>query len=348
MKVSIYIKLLLFSLIIFISFHFIVWHYLTKNFFTNDNNTTIGDLGRISYSLDSLYLRENEIDLDKLHFNYIRDKDVDVLTIGDSFSNGMGGGLNPFYQDYISTKFNKNVMNIQAFSDGFIETVLMLINTKVIDGINPKVIILQSIERLAIDRFAKDVNWDISSNNKSIDIKLNKKYKSDIPNPYFINNINYNALIYNTLYYYDSKAYISNVYRLESSKKIFSSKNMTQLLVLSQDLENIKKATKNKINKLNENLNRLSKILKEKNIKLYLLLNVDKYNLYFKYLLEKKEKNSILFEELEQKTKEYEFINTKKILLPLIDKGDLDIYYSDDTHWSFDAIKEVFNKVDLP
>jgi hypothetical protein len=39
--------------------------------------------------------------------------------------------------------------------------------------------------------------------------------------------------------------------------------------------------------------------------------------------------------------KEYIFIDTKKILSPLLKQGVKDLYYSDDTHWSYKASEAI-------
>jgi len=99
------------------------------------------------------------------------------------------------------------------------------------------------------------------------------------------------------------------------------------------------------IDKLNNNLNALSKILKKKNIKLYFMPAVDKYNLYSKYIVNNTYPQSIFFEELRKLPKEYTFIDTKTILLEELKKGVKDIYHSDDTHWSYKASEAIFKKV---
>jgi len=40
----------------------------------------------------------------------------------------------------------------------------------------------------------------------------------------------------------------------------------------------------------------------------------------------------------------YKFIDTKKILTRMIDNNITDVYYSDDTHWSWKASQEIFKK----
>jgi hypothetical protein len=70
---------------------------------------------------------------------------------------------------------------------------------------------------------------------------------------------------------------------------------------------------------------------------------VDKYNLYRPYITSNKYKESIFFEELSMLDKKYTFINTKEILSDLLGKGIKDIFYADDTHWSYKASEAIVN-----
>ncbi|MEO2147945.1 MAG: hypothetical protein ABGW56_02690, partial [Flavobacteriaceae bacterium] len=142
-------------IVLFIGFHFVTWNFVTKELFTNKDNMDVGDLGRMSYLTKSLTLRRNEQNLPLKHVQYNDNVEIDVITIGDSFSNGGSAGSNKYYQDYIATIQNLEVMNIKARMGGFIETVLILDSNGILDELNPKIIILQTVERSAISRFSE-------------------------------------------------------------------------------------------------------------------------------------------------------------------------------------------------
>ena len=42
--------------------------------------------------------------------------------------------------------------------------------------------------------------------------------------------------------------------------------------------------------------------------------------------------------------KEYTFIDTKAIIKQLIDDNEKDVYYPDDTHWSYKASAKIFEE----
>lgn len=334
-------------LILLFSFHVIVWNMYTIYIFSDKYD--VGDLGRLSYSINSLSPRIKQVNLPKQHININKwnGERVDILTLGDSFSQGGASGLNPFYQDYIATYSNQSVMNVQILEKNanYLEMVYLLANSGLLDKIKPKAIILESTEKSVLER----LSIDYIDTNKIIELKLlqellrntNGRDKTLSSQISFINNININALTYNFLYRYDDNAYISNCYIIKLKKNMFTSKNPHNLLFYKDTIKYNESITAEKIKKVNENLNRLSLQLKKKGIKLYFMPAVDKLNLYSKYTIDNKYGQSTFFEQLRSMKKEYELIDTKAILEKEIDRGITDVFYSDDTHWSYKASEAI-------
>jgi hypothetical protein len=48
---------------------------------------------------------------------------------------------------------------------------------------------------------------------------------------------------------------------------------------------------------------------------------------------------------LREQKRDYVLIDTKKILSKKVDSDELDIYYVDDSHWSYKASDEIFSKI---
>lgn len=345
MKEKRYLYIFILLLALFIGFHSIVWNFFVKDVFVLKENVNIGDLGRMSYILKSLEPRKNEQNLPLKHIEYNDNEEVDILTIGDSFSNGAVGGPNKYYQDYIATTKNLKVMNIQPSNKGFIETVLILNDSGILNKLNPKVIILESVERIAIERYSKIIDWNIGLKDSSTSFLYKKYSHSTIPKPSFINNLNYNALLYKLLYKYDDNAFFSNVYTSTLTKDLFSSENKNKLLFYLDDLKYITKTNVESISLLNDNLNKLQQMLNEKSIQLYFMPAVDKYDLYSKYIENNNYLRSSFFELLREKNKLYKFIDTKLILENMINNNEIDVYYSDDTHWSNKASEEIVKNI---
>ena len=98
---------IIFILSIFVYFfsHFVIWEKRTSYFFDKEKSTKIGDLARLSYKLNLSKNRYNEEHkkIPKFHEVFNGQKNLDILTIGDSFSSGAGPDSH-YYQDFIANK----------------------------------------------------------------------------------------------------------------------------------------------------------------------------------------------------------------------------------------------------
>lgn len=341
-----YVYTILSLLLLFVLFHGIVWVSITGKVFINPREN--GDQGRLSYQAGMLFPRKNIVDLPVKHIHFKDYEEIDVLTIGDSFSNGFPRGRNRFYQDYIASNNNMKVMNITPFSEGYIETIVLLYNSGALDKLKPKIILLQSVERSAIERLSKEIDWEITQNIDKITSYLSKDYYDVIPDPFFINKLNYNALMYTILYNFDDNAYFAKTYITDLSKDFFTGSHPRKLLFYYEDLKNKKSANQDSIALLNSNLNKLQDLLNKKKIKLYFMPAADKSNIYEKYIVNNQYESSNFFELLREMQKDYTFIDTKKVLKDLVDKGIKDVYYVDDTHWSYKGSEAIFSRYIVP
>ena len=353
----------LFLVLIIVTFHPIIYYFYVSKVFPKDNSV-VGDLSRMSYAVDLIHKRFESKNLEKLHIkqNEYKGQNIDFITIGDSFSKGASGGLNPYYQDYISTIYNKNVLNIDMFKENknYIETIYSLLNSGELENKGVRYVIIESVQRRSLERFAlNDINPNLyiskgllknniktSDNNQEINNvnyilidTIKKLFLTSTRNEvYVINNLNQNALIYNLRF--KIKGYgkmTSHVYREKLNQDFFSTNITRDLLFYDEDLKYLKLETKENIELLNNNFNKLSQALSKKNIKLIFMPAVDKYNLYSPYIISNTYQKSIFFEYLDSLPKDYIFINTKKILSEQLEKGEKDIFYADDTHWSHKA-----------
>lgn len=357
----------LFLALIIILFHPILYYFYISKVFPKDNSV-VGDLSRMTYSVDLIDKRFEKINLEKLHIkqNEYEGESIDFLTIGDSFSRGASGGVNPYYQDFIATIYNKNVLNIKMFeeSKNYIETIYSLLNSGELENKGVKYVLIESVQRRSLERFSvngintnlsidkgllkenikiNDNNQEINSTNDAlIDIMKRLFSKSTNNEISVINNLNQNALIYNLRF--KIKGYgkmTSHVYREKLNQDLFSTNISKDLLFYYEDLKYLQLETEENIELLNDNFNKLSYALAKKNIKLIFMPAVDKYNLYRPYIVSNTYNESIFFEYLETLPKDYIFINTKKILSKELEKGEKDIFYVDDTHWSYKASETI-------
>jgi len=344
------VALVLFLLIIFI-YHTSIWFLYTSKILSPPINENVGDLGRLSYQFKSLYPRPTNtttLEIKHVEFSNWDGEQYDVLTIGDSFSNGFAMGENPYYQDYISTNHRLRTLNY-PYNFGIenpIEIILELLHNKTLDKIKPKIIIIESVERHAVERFSKPIDWNHTHSIRDTSYVI-KQLNKDPSTISIINNANYKFVLYSLLYKFQSTpTALNNVYKVELNQKLFSSEDSRSLLFSALDITNLSNTTQSNIDKLNTNFNILAQILQKNNISLIFLPAVDKYNLYSPYIHNNYFKQSVFFEKLRPKDKDYYFVDTKNILQPLLPLVK-DLYYPDDTHWSNIAAKSIVDQIDF-
>lgn len=266
--------------------------------------------------------------------NDIFKNNIEIMTIGDSFSQQDLLG----YQNYLGKKLNKKILNISVYK-GYspIETLNYMLDIGYFDNKKIKYIIFENVERYAAQRALKISNLDLSINDFQ-NYYLNLKEKvPKINNQKFVNIGNIKKLYYKIAYKVDDNAFISPVYVQNLTKEFFS-KNNKKLLFYYEDLETIE-LNQNNIEQVNESLNTLAEKIQNRGMKLIVFYAPNKYTLYSPYILNLKYSHSFFFEKLSKKEKNYLYLDSKEILDKEIKKGNKDIYYLNDTHWSPKAAK---------
>ena len=334
---------------LFVAANYIIWTCWTERLLT-DRNGVGGDLARTGYIAGIKHPRQTYVDLPRRHIEFqdYQDQPVDVLTIGDSFSNGGGGGRNNFYQDYIASLNGMTVLNLGILDQkqGPLSTLVTLYNSGYLDIIKPKAVVLQSAERLSIERFGQKIVFEDALDLKEIKQHYQEHRESPnyMPSISFINTGNFKFLYYSLLYRFRDSANGKVIVR-KLSKPFFSTKLDSTLIFWHDDLRNLSQQTPETTALLNDNLNKMATLLVRKGIRLYFMPSVDKYNLYRGYIVANPYPENTFFEELRPLPKNYTFIDTKAILSEALQRGEKDVYYADDTHWSWKAPELIFSKV---
>lgn len=348
-----FVKYFMVLIILFLGFHVVMWETCTKYVLADVGK--VGDLARLSYSSDLVdnSHKDYTIDLPKRHIKsslYDYNESIDLITIGDSFSNGRAKAKNRYYQDYIATYSDIKVLNIETTYNKRntpLETVVYMLNSGLLDEIKPKSILIESVERFTIQRLGKaPLNLELNATKQQLKTFFKEHpYSLHIPENNMINTGNYKALLYKVLYRYRNDAYFSRIIKENLTKKMFSVGDGKKILIIKESISNIKKTNQDSIGILNNNLNILAQLLDKKGIKLYYMPAADKFNVYRKYIANEKLPKSSFFELLREQKKDYIFIDTKKILSKKIDSSAIDIYYVDDSHWTYKASNEIFSQV---
>ena len=305
-----------------------------------DQREAEGDLARMGYfysnpspksTINSRYILPQQ-------YTFLSDTDLstevktDVLTIGDSFSEQDSLG----YQNFLASK-GTTVVHVDRFISGSnpIQTLVEMVNSGIFDIIHPEFIVLQSTQRDFNGR-TRSVDFD-----ESLDLEvLSRKIKEHKParpnyNLQFFSDATLKMPLNNLQFRYTAKPLFSNTYKVKTTSQKLFSNTPDHLLFYKNDLNQIT-AKNDSLGTLNsiQVLNKLSKLLAERDIELIVLVSPDKYDLYYPYIEEKSKFTQPTFFSLyEPAEKGYANIDTYRILSKhLVNPGD--IYYYDDTHWS--------------
>jgi len=344
-----YKKFVLIFLAVQLSFllvNFIIWKTSTEQLLSSSYDG--GDLARLGYVPGSKQYRWNTDDLPRRHIEqeaYAGQK-IDLVTVGDSFSSGVAGGRNRFYQDYIASINGINVLNIKPYEYfGPLGTLLVLTNNGYLDEVKPRVVLLQLAEKQCVEKLSGPIDFKTNiSLDRLAKLKIDRYGKPSF-GVSFINQGNFHCLLYNFLRMFSPDGFFLRTYVVDLRESLFSVKNDRKLLFYHHDIAKIANTNDMTISALNRNLNTLAEILKKKNIQLYFMPVVDKYDLYADYIVDNRYPKSIFFEKLRLLPKKYTLIDTKKILSLEVSKGEKDIFFADDTHWSWKASKKIFEEV---
>lgn len=333
---------LVFTLALFAIFNFAIWHLYTKKILTREDNLATGDLTRMGYISGLTHVRENNLDLPIKHFTQPKEAvQNDLLTVGDSFSRGNGWGYNRYYQDYMASKLNWNILYLDQLprTRNYIESIIALSNSGFLDKYKTKYILIESTQRKITERLSKLEDYEIKIPLMEIEKFYTTTTNSDfaLPSVSVINNGNFKFVLYNLLYHFSDRAFFSNVHKATLKKELFSIGSGKELLYYHLDVTSIKSNTQASVEEVNNHLNRLAQFLKQKNIELIFMPAVSKYDLYSDFIVNNKYPKDPFFDILGPLKKEYIFIDTKAILLEELHKGEKDIFYCDDTHWSYKA-----------
>lgn len=308
--------------------------YVISLIFTSQNK---GDLLRISTLFDNTYNYRDLFDKDysdSLKFTYLSNLDTGkknqftVLTIGDSFSRQGTIGYQNYLQDSLIDVLYYD------FSVYPIESLNGLINGDFFEEINVNYVILQCVERNII-KDTQHINNYLSLNLSNLEKEKNKTIKHESTSKFdFFSSKVIKFPINNILYRFTQKPFSSEVYKVNTTRRLFSIDSQN-ILFFAGDILGTKKANiRDNVVMANNLLNNMANKLESKGIKLIVLISPDKYDIYYDYFENKNNfVQPLFFHHISELEKNYIFCESKKVLQEAI-KTEKDIYFYDDTHWS--------------
>jgi hypothetical protein len=316
---------------------------------------TVGDLSRLGYMPEYGIPRKIlEVNLPKQHIK-LHEWDwseAEVMTVGDSFFNNGGGGLNPYLQDYIATTYDKSVVNISFgfYSTDPVRRLMVLLNANKVQESGVKWVILESVERSVHYRL---LNVDFTENLSVREIERMAAKKPVFGKPKLvasINNINHKSFRQKILQYINPYSEDLNTYVYELEEAFFEkSKNMMLCFpgtvvqdVIFNDQE---------CRRIVDNLNQLADRVKEQGAQLIFLPCVEKYHLYYPWIKKGKDvftpKPQPWLEKMAEYDSKYIYVDTLKVLREALNTGVQDIYFTDDTHWTHRAWEVIIKELDF-
>jgi hypothetical protein len=330
------------ALLFFVVLNVAIWKGYTEDLLT-EHHYNGGDLTRLGYISGSKHFRKNIVDLPRHHLRIkdYRGGTIDVATLGDSFSNGGAGGRNPFYQDYIASLHNLEVVQLDRFKDmDPLSAVSLMLNSGYLERLRPRYLLLGISEKACLDfagpvDFAKTISREEMRKLKVVD------YFAKRPDLGFINDGNFKFAVSSLLRPFMNRSLFGGVHMQQLREPLFTVQESSRLLFLRYK----RLMSRDEIAKINDNLNTLADRLQARGTRLVFMPCADKYTLYSEFISNNPYAKSMFFEELRKLPKRYTFVDTKAILLDAVRSGEKDIYYADDTHWSWKASELIFSKV---
>lgn len=343
-----------------------LWHYFVYPTFLGEIETGHGDLLRVggiarvdAATEPRIYEAHHTEFADYLKGLALGEASTyDVLTIGDSFSNGGGGA---YYQDILGAETDLRILNVPAPTGKLnaIETYYALERLGYLDKIQPKVVILESVERYIDDRYGEK----LLETPKTTDTELRQLIAPDtFPSeeastgtentgagrldwllPPVMLNANGEYLVnkWFTLWHPDQLS--SNTYCLRLTKPFFTNPGReNQLLFYDEELAYTKRPIRTDM--VDKNLQNAAALAKSHGSQLYFMPVADKIDLYHPWLSEADKARwgeNPFIGELHAAAQTYTVIDTRAILRPLLEQGEPDIWWQDDTHWTWKAAEQI-------
>ena len=161
----------------------------------------------------------------------------------------------------------------------------------------------------------------------------------------FISDANFKLVRNSIIYHFSDNAFYSQVYNTKLLKPFFSVDASDTLLFLVKNVKKRNNISVKRITRMNDYLNNLSDQLAVKGIRLNFMPVVDTYNLYSICVINRKYPESFFFGEFRKLPKRYCFVDTKALLREELAWGGKDVFYANDTHWSWRAPELISDRV---
>ena len=297
-----------------------------------------GDLGRLAFIIigEDYGQRIEQHELKDTLFNKVRETEdlrnihVNVLTIGDSFSQQEHAG----YQNYMVQE-GVTVANMRRdLYDNPIQYAWNLLDAGVIDSTNIDVMVVEVGERdfsLRINSFSTD---KVEVGEPDLPDEGGEENVWDIRQWSLLRTRDF------LMYRYAGR---NPVYEAELDRDFFTSNEPRRLYFYCADILNGLTIDVPVRPKIKEVFNLLTTKAHERGIAFFLMIPVDKYDIYQDFIVDNPyDHPKRVNEEVREILGDIpEVLLSKYSLQPLIDKGEKDVFLFDNSHWSYKASEVV-------
>ena len=297
-----------------------------------------GDLGRLAFVIigQEYGQRIEQNELKDTLFDKVRETEdlrnihVNVLTIGDSFSQQEHAG----YQNYMAQEGVTVANTRRDLYDNPIQYAWNLLDAGVIDSTNIDVMVVEVGERdfsLRINSFSTD---KVEVGEPDLPDEDGEENVWDIRQWSLLRTRDF------LMYRYAGR---NPVYEAELDRDFFTSNEPRKLYFYCADILNGLSIEESVRPKIKEVFNLLTTKAHERGIAFILMIPVDKYDIYQGYIVDNPyDHPKRVNEEVREILGDIpEVLLSKYYLLPLIDKGEKDVFLYDNSHWSYKASEVV-------
>ena len=252
----------------------------------------------------------------------VRQGKVDVLTVGDSFSQFSNTG----YQNYLAIKGVDIANFARYYMFNPVQKVADLLRFGYVDSTNVKLIMLEVGERRLTEHFGAVAFDNVSMRQapKKNVVKDNGKWSLSRTRDYLYYRLNVNN--------------INPVLTASLDRCFFSSEQPRKLYFYRDEIEQGVSISEQEAIKIKKKLEELNVLAKESGVEVMMIVPPDKYDVYQAYITDNPYPRKTINEDLEQWIGDCpDIVLLKESIEPLVDKGEKDVYLFNDTHWSFKA-----------
>lgn len=280
----------------------------------------IGPLGYVTFPKNyGKYTLKEKNKMINCGYNYSALNDSCILTIGDSFSEGIS------YNYFLNLKTDYNVVNLakQVHTVSPFTRFLYLSKTQNL----PRIVIVETVERHLVERLCElsvssSTELMIAKNGIDTLIISNKKSKQK-------------TILEKTQEWAKRKIGYKNPIEFSMlNKECFTCKGKEKSLYFYYEDINKIPQKEGSLNKAIMNLDSLFTYAESIGVELYVLVAADKYDIYQDYIIDNPYPKQDLLERLSIVYPHSKIINSKDTLSKMVAKGVLDVYWCNNTHWS--------------